>query len=421
MYDIANSAFILLATSILPIYFNGLAESAGVSDSDYLSYWAFAAALVTLVMMVLGPFLGSLSDKRGWRKPIFVATVLIGALSCVAMGIPTWWVAFLLVYMISKIAFNASLVIYDGMIQDVTTDDRIDAVSSKGYAAGYIGSCIPFAACLVFVVLSDMMSEDSPLTFGTAVIISLAITGAWWVVMSLPLFRSYEQENYNDEESVSVKGKLTIFLDTLKEILSNPSLLMFLIAFFFYIDGVNTVIELAIAYGEALDLDSVGLLGAMLLMQVVAFPSTLVMNRFASRYGAHRVIAACVCGYIVISVFSILLTTIQGFFILAVCVGFFQGSIQALSRSYYARMIPKDRSGEYFGIMDVFGKGATILGTMVIAVLTIASSDIRMLGYVLLSMFVLGLIFFIQSCRIRVYGESPACPDRDGVSDDFEQ
>lgn len=394
-----------------------MAEGAGVSDSEYLSYWAFAAAFVTLVMMVLGPFLGSLSDKRGWRKPIFVATVLIGALSCVALGIPKWWVAFLLVFIISKIAYNASLVIYDGMIKDVTTHERIDTVSSRGYAMGYIGSCIPFAACLAFVVMSDLMSDDATLTFESAVVVSLLITSAWWVVMSLPLFKSYEQENYNDEITLSVKGKLLIFLDTLKHILSNPAMLLFLIAFFFYIDGVNAVIELAIAYGEALDLGSVGLLGAMLVMQIVAFPSTLIMNHFAVRYGAHRIIAVCVCGYIVISIMSIMLTTIYEFFLLAICVGFFQGSIQALSRSYYARMVPKDRTGEFFGIMDVFGKGATILGTLVIAILTMTSNDIRMLGFVLLIMFILGLLFLIQSCRVHVYGEHDD-DDSNGASND---
>ncbi len=389
---------------MLPIYFNDLAAAEGLSDTQYLSYWSIGTALATLIMLVVGPIIGSYSDRKGWRKPIFVAVVLTGALSCLALGIPKWWVAFLLIFVVAKIALNASLVVSDSMLNDITTPDRMDEISSKGYAAGYIGSCIPFIACLVVVVMSDFM-ESGPgyFSFPTAISISLMITAVWWVVMSLPLFRNYEQKYYNEAEMETLKEKLTYFLESVKEISKNKAMALFLIAFFFYIDGVNTIIEVSVAYGEALNLDSVGLLGALLVTQVVAFPSTLLMSKLSYRIGTHRAIYICIAGYIAVSVFAIFLSTTIQFFIMAIIVGFFQGAIQALSRAYFGRMVPKEKTGEYFGIMDIFGKGATIIGTAAIAVFTSIFDNIRMVAPILLIMFVIGFLFFRQSTKVQIY------------------
>ncbi|MBQ2762168.1 MAG: MFS transporter [Candidatus Methanomethylophilaceae archaeon] len=404
LYDVANSAFVLLAASLLPIYFNDLAAAEGLSDTQYLSYWSIGTALATLIMLVVGPIIGSYSDRKGWRKPIFVAVVLTGALSCLALGIPKWWVAFLLIFVVAKIALNASLVVSDSMLNDITTPDRMDEISSRCYAAGYIGSCIPFIACLVVVVMSDFM-ESGPgyFSFPTAISISLMITAVWWVVMSLPLFRNYEQKYYNEAEMETLKEKLTYFLESVKEISKNKAMALFLIAFFFYIDGVNTIIEVSVAYGEALNLDSVGLLGALLVTQVVAFPSTLLMSKLSYRIGTHRAIYICIAGYIAVSVFAIFLSTTTQFFIMAIIVGFFQGAIQALSRAYFGRMVPKEKTGEYFGIMDIFGKGATIIGTAAIAVFTSIFDNIRMVAPILLIMFVIGFLFFRQSTKVQIY------------------
>ena len=389
---------------MLPIYFNDLAAAEGLSDTQYLSYWSIGTALATLIMLVVGPIIGSYSDRKGWRKPIFVAVVLTGALSCLALGIPKWWVAFLLIFVVAKIALNASLVVSDSMLNDITTPDRMDEISSKGYAAGYIGSCIPFIACLVVVVMSDFM-ESGPgyFSFPTAISISLMITAVWWVVMSLPLFRNYEQKYYNEAEMETLKEKLRYFFESVKEISKNKAMALFLIAFFFYIDGVNTIIEVSVAYGEALNLDSVGLLGALLVTQVVAFPSTLLMSKLSYRIGTHRAIYICIAGYIAVSVFAIFLSTTTQFFIMAIIVGFFQGAIQALSRAYFGRMVPKEKTGEYFGIMDIFGKGATIIGTAAIAVFTSVFDNIRMVASILLIMFVIGFLFFRQSTKVQIY------------------
>lgn len=404
LYDVANSAYILLATSLIPIYFSDLAASAGLDKTQYLSYWAASAAIVTMVMLILGPTMGTLSDRHNWRKPLFITVVLVGVFTCILLGLPKWWLTFLILFIISKIAFNASLVIYDGMLNDIATDEEMDHISSKGYALGYIGSCIPFVVCLVFVVLSDMMdSTPNIFSFEAAVAISLVITGIWWLIMSLPLFKEYEQKRFNKVRNKTWAETFDYTMGTIKDIAKNRAMLMFLIAFFFYIDGVNTTIELSAAYGEALDLGSIGLLGALFITQVVAFPSTLFMSKMSYRYGTHRIIYLAIGGYIVVSVFALFLDNIWQFFILACFIGLFQGTIQALSRAYFGRMVPKDKTGEYFGIMDVFGKGATIIGTTSIAILTSLLGEIRVVAMILLFMFIIGLIFFRASVRERIY------------------
>jgi len=404
LYDVANSAYILLLTSLIPIYFHDIASDGGLTEAEYLSFWSAATTLVTVAMLFIGPAMGSLSDRKGWRKPIFMGLVLTGVLTCVALGVPTWWVLFLLVLCISRIAFNASLVIYDGMLIDVAQDHEMDDLSSKGYAMGYIGSCIPFVLCMVLVVLSDFMdSFPTIMTFYDAVFWSLVITAAWWLLFSVPLFKKYEQVHYNEVRTRTVKENLSYFASTIKDISTNKAMLYFLLAYFFYIDGVNTIIEMATAFGESMNLTSIHLLGALLVMQVVAFPMTIVMNKAAEKYGTHRIIWISILGYICISAYGLILDNTIGFYALAVCIGFFQGTIQALSRSYFGRMVPKSKTGEYFGILDVFGKGSTIIGTASISIFTALTGSVRTVPIVLLAVFIIGYLMFTVSVRTKVY------------------
>jgi UMF1 family MFS transporter len=318
------------------------------------------------------------------------------------------WVLFLLVLCIGKIAFYASLVVYDGMLIDVARDEEMDALSSKGYALGYIGSCIPFAVCLVFIALSDFTDMlPTIFTMQQAVVLSLILVGVWWVVMSLPLFKNYEQVHYRKVSMRNPRKSFLRFISTFKEIAKNKAMFFFMIAFFFYIDGVNTVMEMATAYGESLGIDSVGLLGGLLLTQIVAFPATIFMNKLAFRFGTHRIIVASILGYLAISMFAFFLESVEQFFILAFAVGLFQGTIQALSRSYFGRMVTKDDAGEYFGILDIFGKGSTIIGTALIALLTLFIDDQRVMVYVLIAVFLIGLFMFWLSIREKIY-DNPA-------------
>lgn len=174
LYDVGNSAFTLLISTIMPIYFNGLAESGGVDATTATAYWGYAASIVTLCVAVLGPILGTLSDFNGYKRPIFFFFAIAGVIGCAALGIPMPWLVFLIVFIITKIFYSASLVFYDSMLVDVTTPARADDISSKGYAFGYIGSCIPFLISIAIVLLSD-------LSYSVSIPIALVINAAWWL------------------------------------------------------------------------------------------------------------------------------------------------------------------------------------------------------------------------------------------------
>ena len=275
LYDVGNSAFSLLIATIMPIYFNYLADQAGISEVNYLAYWGYATSAATIIVAVLGPVLGAASDTKGRRKKIFLVSLLIGALGCVFLGFTQSWIWFLLLFVIAKSAYSLSLVVYDSMLPDVTTDDRADQVSAQGYAWGYIGSCIPFILSLMLVLFYDKIG----LTMKTAMGISLLLVAVWRIVMSLPLLKNYRQMHY---QSVASGNNLAASFHRLKgvfsELKNNRKILFFLIAFFFYIDGVYTIIDMATAYGTALGLDSTGLLLALLVTQIVAFPAALIFG-----------------------------------------------------------------------------------------------------------------------------------------------
>ena len=191
LYDVGNSAFTLLVSTIMPIYFNYLAGNAGVSDVDYLAYWGYAVSVSTVIVAILGPVLGTFSDFPGWKRKIFLTVMLIGALGCVFLGFTSSWLWFLLVFVIAKSAYSLSLVVYDSMLTDVTDKDRMDEVSSHGYAWGYIGSCIPFIISLLLVLFYDKIGISMELAMGGAFL----LTAIWWVGMAFPLIAAYQQKN----------------------------------------------------------------------------------------------------------------------------------------------------------------------------------------------------------------------------------
>ena len=188
LYDIGNSAFTLLVSTLIPIYFNSLAGSAGVNEDMYLSYWGYAGSISTILVAIIAPICGTLSDRR-YKKPIFLLTVILGCIACACLGITTHWLAFLGIFILAKVGFHSSLVFYDSMLPEVTTEQRMDNVSSLGYAYGYIGSVIPFALCLVLV----LFGESFGLSMGNAMIVAFLITAVWWAVFTVPLLKRYRQ------------------------------------------------------------------------------------------------------------------------------------------------------------------------------------------------------------------------------------
>ena len=394
LYDVGNSAFTLLIATIMPIYFNYLADQAGISEVNYLAYWGYATSAATIIVAVLGPVQGAASDTKGRRKKKNLGSQLIGALGSVFLGFTQSWIWFLLLFVIAKSAYSLSLVVYDSMLPDVTTDDRADQVSAQGYAWGYIGSCIPFILSLMLVLFYDKIG----LTMKTAMGISFLLVAVWWIVMSLPLLKNYRQKHY---QSVASGNNLAASFRRLKgvfsELKNNRKILFFLIAFFFYIDGVYTIIDMATAYGTALGLDSTGLLLALLVTQIVAFPAALIFGRLAARVSASRLITVSIGAYFLIALYGIILKEQYQFWILAVVVGIFQGAIQSMSRSYFVKIIPADKSGEYFGIYDICGKGAAFAGTMVVSLISQLSGSVNLGVGALSVMFLIGIFFFLKA------------------------
>lgn len=372
LYDVGNSAFVLLVATIMPIYFNYLAENAGLSAADYLAYWGYATSAATLIVALLGPVFGTLADTEGLKKPIFTTTMLIGGIGCLALG------------------FSRSLIFYDSMLGDITTEDRVDNVSSQGYAWGYIGSCVPFVVCLGVVLGAGKIGISTEL----AMMISFAIVAVWWIGASIPLLKSYQQKHYVERQPKAVQNSFKRLGATLKNIRNEKKIFLFLLAFFFYIDGVYTIIDMATAYGTALGLDSTGLLLALLVTQLVAFPFAIIFGRLSKCYDVRTLITICIAAYFGIAVFAIFLKAQWQFWIMAILVGMFQGGIQALSRSYFTKIIPAEKSGEYFGLMDICGKGASFLGTTVISLIAQFTGKVNIGVGAISLFFVCGMIVF---------------------------
>ena len=374
MYDVGNSAFVLLSTAVVPIYANSLLEAAG--QDNIVSTWGYAQTVASLVIALLMPILGSIADVQGMKIKFFLGFFLTGVVMCLGMSLPLGWLAFLIVYVLATIGLNGSLTFYDSMLIDTTSNERMDKVSSHGYAWGYVGSTIPFIVCIAVI-----FGGPALLGLDTAACtrISFLITAVWWVAFTVPLLRSYRQVHYRttaDHTAEAVRGTFRELAGTFRRIARDRSLLLFMIAFFFYIDAVNTVISMSTSYGTQLGIDSTQLVIALLVTQFVAFPCAILYGRLAGRFGAKRMIVIAVIAYLGIVMFAaFFLKTAVEFWILAILVGMFQGGIQALSRSYYGKIIPKDHANEYYGFYDIFGKTASVLGTFLVATTTAVTGN----------------------------------------------
>ena len=395
LYDVGNSAFTLLVSTIMPIYFNHLAGTAGLSDVDYLAYWGYAASISTLLVALLGPVFGTLADYKGYKKPIFLAFLAVGAVGCISLGLAKQWLLFLVLFVVAKVGYSGSLIFYDSMLPDVTEPDRMDNISSLGYAWGYIGSCLPFVACLVPVLFADSLG----LTMASAMMLAFCITAVWGVGMSLPLVKSYRQKHYVERQPGAMGASFVRLWNTLKNAKKEKKIFLFLLAFFFYIDGVYTNIDMATAYGSALGLDSTGLLLALLVTQIVAFPFAILFGRLAKKHSSEKLISLCIIAYFGIAVFAIFLASQWQFWMLAVMVGMFQGGIQALSRSYFTKIIPPEQSGEYFGLLDICGKGAAFLGTTIVSLVSQITGNMSTGVGMIAILFVIGFTLFRMAAK----------------------
>ena len=394
LYDVGNSAFVLLSTAVVPIYANSLLEAAG--ESNIVSTWGYMQTIASLIIALLMPILGSIADVQGMKIKFFIGFFGTGVLACCAMALPLGWVAFLAVCMLATIGLNGSLTFYDSMLIDTTTNDRMDQVSSHGYGWGYVGSTIPFIACIALI-----FAGPSAFGWNTAACTraSFIITALWWAAFTIPLISSYRQTHYRetaDHMRDAVHGTFAELGHTFREISRNKPLWMFMVAFFFYIDAVNTVISMSTSYGTQLGIDSTQLVLALLVTQFVAFPCAIAYGRLARRFGCKPMIMAAIIAYLGIVCFAaFFLRSATEVWILAILVGMFQGGIQALSRSYYGKIIPKSHANEYYGFYDIFGKTASILGTFIVAATTSATGNASLGVLSIGVLLVVALVFLV--------------------------
>jgi UMF1 family MFS transporter len=391
LYDVANSAFIMFATTVAPIFYGSLKGGEGIVVD-----WGYTETVASIILALLMPFFGSLADFKGNKMKFFIGSVGTGVVACAALCAPTGAFGFLVVYAVAAIGVNSSIVFYDAFLVDVTSENRYDSISTKGYAWGYVGSLVPFLTSMALIILGPQFGLDTAI----ATRIGFVITAAWWLVFSIPFIRNVKQTNYKPKVRHAVLSTFKGLAGTVKAIAHDKKLLMFMIAFFCYIDGVHTIIKMATSYGTDLGIDANQLIAALVVTQLVAFPSALLYGRLARRFGGRIMLVASTFAYALITLYAaFLMRTALDFWVLAICVGLFQGGIQALSRSYFGRLIPKSQANEYYGFFDVFGKYAAILGTALMSGFThlTGSPSLGILSITLL--FVLGAVFLILMPR----------------------
>lgn len=370
MYDWANSIYATnIMAAIFPIYFAMQANETGNK------LYGFAVSAAALVVAVLAPILGAIGDFSGMKKKLFAGFLVLGLVFTAVMAAFEDWRLMLVGFILSRIGFSGSCLFYDSFLTDITTPERMDRVSSWGYAMGYIGgSTIPFIISIAVMLLMN----QSVLSYKIAILIVVV----WWAVFSIPFLKNVKQQySVEDAPQALAKEAFRNAWKTFKDILKDKKILFFIIAYFFYIDGVDTIISMATNYGETLGLGAIGMILALLVTQIVAVPFSILFGNLAKKVGAMKMIAIAVCVYFVITIlgffmgFNIEQAELSGgdidaalklsstlFWILATLVGTVQGGIQALSRSYFGQLIPPERSNEYYGFLDIFGKFSCVIG-----------------------------------------------------------
>lgn len=395
LYDLANSAFsIIVSTAIFPIYFKSVAESAGVSSVDGTAYYGYAVSLATFILALLGPVLGTIADYKGMKKKFFVFFFALGVLGTASLALPfASWVLLAVFYVIATVGSSGANIFYNSFLTDITEEKRFDEVSAKGFAVGYIGSVIPFVAAIAIIFLAQ--AGIIPLSVGAASQIAFLITALWWGLFTIPFLKNVKQVYYVEREGQIILGSFKRLWQTFKDIRQYRNILIFLIAYFFYIDGVGTIINMSTAYGTDVGLDATGLLVALLVVQIVAAPFAVLFGKLAGKFGRKNMLYVAILVYTFVCFFALFLHTLIEFWFLALMVGTVQGGIQAISRSFYASMVPKDKSNEFFGFYNIFGKFASVLGPFLLAVTTQLTGSSTYGVFSIIILFIIGFVVLL--------------------------
>jgi MFS transporter, UMF1 family len=391
-YDWANSAYsIIISTAVFPLFYKAAATNAGVSPSDSTAYLGYTVAIATFILAMLSPILGTIADYQGYKKKFFTFFFALGIIFTASLAfIPSDnWLLLLIFYTVAAIGSAGSNVFYDAFLTDVTTEERMNKVSSRGFGFGYIGSTIPFIISIAIIVLSQ--NGIIPLSTTFASKIAFMITAVWWGLFSIPLIKNVHQRYFIEREQKPVANSFRRLGKTLREIRQYRALFLFLLAYFFYIDGVGTIITMSTAYGTDLGITATNLLIILFVTQVVAGPFAILYGRLAEHFTGKKMLYVGICVYIIVCIYAYFLETTLDFWILAMLVASSQGGIQALSRAYFAKLIPKKNSNEFFGFYNIFGKFASILGPLLVGVTAQVTGDSSSGVFSLVILFIIGL------------------------------
>ncbi len=399
MYDWANSSFAAIVMAIiLPNYYTTITSGNAAAGP----WWGYATSIATLICALCAPFFGTLGDYRGYKKKLFTVFVFVGVAATAALAFTGSWQLLLVFYIIGTIGFNASCVFYDGFLPDVTTADRMDKVSSYGYGLGYIGgSTIPLLMAMALI----MFGENFGIAADTACQISFIITAVWWLVFTIPMWKHVHQVHYVKQEGNLVRQSLRRIGKVARRIGKNRALVFFLIAYFFYIDGVGTIIHMATIFGTNMGLNSNHLIVILLVVQLVAFPFAILYGKLSAKYGVRNMILFGIGTYMMVCFVALGLEPLRrigdtallmGFVLLAILVGSAQGGIQALSRSFYGKLIPENSANEFFGFFDIFGKFSAVVGPFLFSLVWDTTEQVYLGILPVLLMFIIGMVLFLK-------------------------
>ncbi|MFC0231564.1 MFS transporter [Bhargavaea ullalensis] len=398
MYDWANSAYsIIITTAVFPLFYKAAATDAGISGSDSTAYLGYTISIFTFILAMLGPILGTIADYKGMKKKFFTFFFVLGAGSTALLAfVPADnWLLLLIVYTFAALGSTGANVFYDSFLTDVSESERMNRVSSFGYGIGYIGSCIPFILSIAIIMLAQF--DKIPLSMTNASRTAFLITAVWWIVFSIPMFKHVKQRYFIDPEPRPVLNSFRRLAGTFREIRKYRGLFLFLLAYFFYIDGVGTIISMSTAYGTDLGISSTSLLLILFMTQVIAAPFAFLYGRLADRFGTKQILYVGIAVYTGVCIYAYFMDSVLDFWILAMLVGTSQGGIQALSRSYFGRLVPKENSNEFFGFYNIFGKFASIMGPLLLGVTAQLTGNTNFGVFSLVILFIIGgvILYFV--------------------------
>ncbi|MDD3224582.1 MAG: MFS transporter [Clostridium sp.] len=371
LYDCVISTYsMIIISTIFPIFFRMVFVKSGGNASMSTSYWGYVNSISRFIIALAAPVLGTIADYMGYKMKFFKFFCIVGIVFTALLGIvpDSAWLLIIIIFIISSIGNSGSNIFYDSFLVDVTERNKMDMLSSIGYAAGYLGDVIAFSICIGIFMLANL--HIVPISVYTACKICFIIAAVWCAFFSMPILKNVKQVYGIKKEKKIVKNSFKRMFFTLKNIKKNRNVFVFLIAYFFFIDGVNTIITMATSFGEDMGISSVSLLAVLLFTTVIAFPCAIIFGKLSEKFKGKTMLYVGIVIYSFICIYAYFVHDIVGFWIMALLVGTSQGGIQALSRSYFGKIVPKERNNEFFGFFNIFGRFAAILGPLLVGIIS---------------------------------------------------